>query len=108
MQLKFYKEDDRWYADVPGHTQEENEMVCGSDKFLDLIANGKSEVKIHLSLEKCKHLIAFHMISHDDDGAEYESTSSQEELRDHVIWICNVAHDVFEEHPEKFYITFIK
>ena len=32
--LRFYKENDKWYADVPGVSKEDNEMVFGSDIFL--------------------------------------------------------------------------
>ena len=34
--LRFFKLDNRWYADVPNHTLAENEMVAGSDDFLRL------------------------------------------------------------------------
>ena len=33
--LRFFKLDNRWYADVPNHTLAENEMVAGSDDFLN-------------------------------------------------------------------------
>ena len=32
--LRFFKENDKWYADVPDHTLEDNEMVFGSDILL--------------------------------------------------------------------------
>ena len=41
-----------WYADVPGHTLEENQMVSGSDTFLeeaDVLLGGKGEVTIRVS-----------------------------------------------------------
>ena len=49
MQLKFYKKNDRWYADVPGHTEEENEMVSGSDTFLNLYSNWTNEAIIEFT-----------------------------------------------------------
>ena len=41
-----------WYADVPNHTLEENQMVYGSDLFLeavDKINGGRNEVSITVS-----------------------------------------------------------
>ena len=40
--LRFFKQDNKWYADVPNHTFDENEMVA--DTVLDLIADNKDEV----------------------------------------------------------------
>ena len=42
--LRFYKENEKWYADVPGVSKEDNEMVFGSDIFLEKISNGKPQV----------------------------------------------------------------
>ena len=38
MKQRFFKLDSRWYADVPGHTLAENEMVCGADSLLEEIS----------------------------------------------------------------------
>ena len=41
-----------WYADVPNHTLEENQMVSGSDLFLeavDKLHGGRNEVNITVS-----------------------------------------------------------
>ena len=38
MKQRFFKLDSRWYADVPGHTLAENEMVCGADSLLEEMA----------------------------------------------------------------------
>lgn len=41
-----------WYADVSGHTLEENQMVSGSDTFLeevDSILGGNGEVTVTVS-----------------------------------------------------------
>ena len=37
--LRFYKEKEKWYADVPGVSKEDNEMVFGSDIFLEKISS---------------------------------------------------------------------
>ena len=107
VELKFYKEDGRWYADVPNHTQEENEMVFGADDFLEMLSQRlhKSEIYITLSDEKIqKPLIVLYQHQHDEFGAEYHTSSSYEQFHNHNVWICNVTHDVFGDHPEVIYI----
>ena len=50
MNLRFYKNNDRWYADVPDHTEEENEMVLGADTFLEKISEKLNKTEITVSL----------------------------------------------------------
>lgn len=108
MQLKFYKKNDRWYADVPGHTEEENEMVSGADEFLDYIAKGKSKVKIGISITPNAHSSfaneTLFLLKHDQFGATYHITSSDENIDTKTLWICNVTHDVLGEHPAYIFI----
>ena len=108
--LRFFKQDDKWYADVPNHTLEDNEMVYGSDIMLAIFAGGKENITLHLSdtFEEGyeKPIIALHRKEHDNDGAFYNvevlTTVFTGILSE--IWICNVTHDVFGEHPEDIYI----
>ena len=108
--LNFFKQDNKWYADVPNHTLEDNEMVFGSDIMLDIFAGGKENVTLTLSDkpedEYGKPMIILTRKEHDDDGAFYGvevlTTLFTGSLSD--IWICNVTHDVFGEHPEEIYI----
>lgn len=111
--LRFYKEDGRWYADVPEHTKEDNEMVFGSDEFLDVISNNKTGVTLTVTTDEPKkgYYIKFALIMHDDDGGEYIiSGPLADELNEmgFTVWICNVTHTVFGEHPEVMYLTGIK
>ena len=108
--LKFFKQQKKWYADVPNHTLEDNEMVFGGEVMLEILANGKESVTLQLSDnfedDYEKPIIALHCKKHDDDGAFYGvevlTTIFTGELSD--IWICNVTHDIFGEHPEDIYI----
>ena len=50
-QVKFFKQDNRWYADIPNHTLEENEMVMGADIALDYLSDGKNEIILTLTDE---------------------------------------------------------
>lgn len=105
--VRFYKENGNWYADIPNHTKEENEMVMGSDMALDFIAKDKNEVTLTLSDEQTyDYLVHFNMTEHDEDGAYYQACGDYDLL--YPIWICNVTHDIFGEHPEDLYILKIK
>ena len=113
--IDFYKEDGQWYADVPQHTKEENEMVFGADKFLDavslLFCNGKNRITIFVSdnnrAQESKFIGKLIRKKHDENGATYIVTG---EVVDELgvsgfeLWLCNVVHTVFGEHPESIYI----
>lgn len=103
--LKFYKEDERWYADVPGVSKEDNEMVFGSDIFLEKISNGKPQVLVEFSnSDEDDAIYAFRMTDHDEYGASYCEVHNEDE----PIWLCNVAHEIFIEHPAEIFITDVK
>ena len=103
--LRFYKENEKWYADVPGVSKEDNEMVFGSDIFLEKISNGKPQVIIEFSdSDENNAIYAFKMTDHDEYGASYCDVHNEEGTR----WLCNVAHEIFVEHPAEIFITDIE
>lgn len=103
LELRFFKQGGRWYADVPDHTLEENEMVLGSEIALELLANGKYELTLCLSdVAEPDYLLRMYRTEHDSDGAWYQLLVDSDTQQE--IWICNVTHDVFGEHPEQIYI----
>lgn len=104
--LKFYKEDGRWYADVPNHTQEENEMICGSDILLDRIANGRTELEIRFVNDPRIARAVLVKSNHTDEGATYIVFSHDWELSRAKCWICDVTHDVLGEHPKLIMIDY--
>ena len=122
--LRFFKQDKKWYADVPEHTLEENEMVMGSDTALDLLSDNKDEIVLTLSDEDEKHsILTMTMKEHDSEGAYYTlSGFLYNKFLDlfasdpsivpfditNEIWICNVTHDVFGSHPENIYLLKIE
>ena len=127
QRLRFFKQDNKWYADVPNHTLEENEMVMGADIALDYISDGKDELFVTMTTETPERnaLLELKRKDHDDDGAYYMVTgilfmdfmiTCQEKLSyigfpDSMrpeIWICNVTHYVFGEHPEHIYVLKIE
>lgn len=107
-----------WYADVPGHTLEENQMVSGSDTFLeeaDAILGGKGEVTIRVS-DSCdvsapSFMAKLSMVSHNQWGATYSlggPLAQQHGAEGFRLWICNVTHDVLGEHPKSIYVYEIR
>ena len=119
--VRFFKLENEWYADVPNHTLEDNQMVAGADTVLEEIdRNGKNSGEVFLtvadrvdasSLEMIPFLAKFVMKNHDMNGAEYILTGPLAGLYDavgFVVWICNVTHDVLGEHPKSIYVIDIK
>ena len=107
MRQRFFKLNSRWYDDVPNHTLEENEMVCGADSLLEEISRflNSPQVTLGLGIELCDFPFAIlTQIEHDSCGATYKVESS---LDTDLVWICNVTHDVLGEHPDKIYINSI-
>jgi hypothetical protein len=125
--VKFFKQGGKWYADIPNHTLEENEMVMGSDIALDYLSKGDTELFVTLTDVNPGWNVPLELkrMVHDDEGAYYAisgllfmdfMTTHPEESADMTpqgkirpeVWICNVTHDVFGEHPENIYITKIE
>lgn len=106
-EIKFFKLNGRWYADIPNHTLEDNEMIMGSEVLLEKFANGSNEVTVKVSDKPVPdYLIRMYQTEHDSDGAWYQLVVMSYESEQ--IWICNVTHDVFGEHPEQIYIIEVK
>lgn len=109
MKLRFFKLNGHWYADVPNHTLEENEMVCGADnmldKILDMTNNNKPEVFINFTNDPRDAKVVLFLEEHDEHGGYYYTFSPKPELHGLKLWICNVTHDVLGEHPEMIMIS---
>lgn len=107
MRQRFFKLNSRWYADVPNHTLEENEMVCGADSLLEEISRflNSPEVTLCLDIEPCDFPFAIlTQIEHDSCGATYKVESS---LDTDLVWFCRAIYDVLGECPDKIYINSI-
>lgn len=113
--VSFYREDNKWYADITGHTKEDNEMIWGSDCFLSILASesiveGSDRITMTLSDESVPCLYQLVRTDHDSDGARYLVIPNGADVSDNYpsAWICNVTHDIFGEHPEMIYIKTYK
>ena len=112
MKLKFYKKANRWYADVPEHSESQNLMVAGADTLIEHMSNGKSSIEVDLVnadlLDTSEYpkswLVKMTRFEHDPFGATYLC-----KIRGKVIpwpaWLCNVTHTVFGEHPKRIFVT---
>ena len=105
-----------WFADVTGHTLAENEMVAGSDAFLEEVdarTGGTGEVHLTLSDDGSggQSLISLSRRAHNQWGATYILSgplARQHGAEGFQLWICNVTHDVFGEHPRSIHIHGIR
>ena len=110
-EVRFYRDGGNWYADVPQHTQAQNQMVAGADLLLDSVAGGGNSVSVVLSADVAspgEWQMHLHIVEHDMYGATYRvHVAGRKSTR--LIWLCNVMHTVFGgEHPEDIYIHSIR
>ena len=107
MELTFEKwEDGRWFVVLPDYNgpQEDLEMVDGADKFLDVLTTDGLYVNVEVSLEYYPDMYHLHLVKHDELGRTYEVMNHGRFL-DKDIWLCNVVHFLFGEHPEEIYFN---
>lgn len=118
-ELSFYKENEKWYADVPQCSKEDNEMVCGADDFLEFLRKeGNNVVRIKFAtgtndmvnaagipdMSDMLCLTKLQRIKHEDDGAWYMPEPDTIFHMVDELYLCNVMHTVCGEHPEEIYI----
>jgi len=110
MNLSFYIENNRWYADIPdyieaGGTQGDLEMVEGADTFLAMLAEGEDWVHIHFDInpfDQAEELVKFK----DGDffgGAYYKLKTYENQILDWEMWLCDLLKYVFYFIPEVIY-----
>lgn len=110
--LRFYKRDTRWYAYIPeyieaGGTEEECEMVGGSDEWLDLVSDFSDTVVVKLSgTEPLQEKLSLY--NYDEFGATYVACEYKEEIVNQQMWLCPVTLFVFGEYPDTIYYQIIK
>ena len=103
MELTFEKwEDGRWFVVLPDYDgdQEDLEMVDGADKFLGYLTEDGLYVTVDVSLED-EYPIRLKLVAHDEIGGTYQVENLDGFHED--VWLCNVVHFVFGEHPEEIF-----
>ena len=103
MEISFEKwNNGKWYVIMPEYQglHDDLEMVEGADKLLDNLTDDNLYVNLDVSTKEefftCSIL---ELISHDESGAYYEVQDCP--WFEGTIWLCNVVHEIFGEHPEK-------
>ena len=109
MELTFEKwEDGRWFVVLPDYDgdQEDLEMVDGADTFLDFLTTDGLYVSVDVSLEEEPDYIVLKLVAHDEIGGTYQVENLEGFNQD--VWLCNVVHFLFGEHPEMIYFKVAK
>lgn len=111
--MKFYKETDLWYADIPeyiqsGGTKDDCMMVSGADTWLEFISNGKSEIELKIGVEHFEEAEVLNIHQTDEGFPEYGAyyrvgTYKGEDLSNHIMWLCPVTLFVFGKYPKQIF-----
>tara|TARA_R110000796_G_scaffold126793_4_gene241780 strand:+ start:3887 stop:4210 length:324 start_codon:yes stop_codon:yes gene_type:complete len=106
MEIFTFEKDktNRWYVVLPEWTgdKSELEMVLGADIFLDILAQGETQVNATMSTEPFegfKYTLTF--INYEGGGGNYHL---QSEYYDFPVWLCEVTKFVFGDLPENIYV----
>ena len=107
----FYRKDGKWYADVAGHTEAQNMMIAGADKFCEMLDNyfGKPDGQLTLTVGEedmnGDYIFKLRRLIHDTFGATYSAKyNGYDSKKNRLFWLCNVVHSVFGDHPKYIYI----
>lgn len=95
----------RWFVVLPDYDgpQEDLEMVDGADEFLDVLTTDGLYVTLDVRLEGNQYMHCLKLVKHDEIGVTYEVTDHGRFDKD--IWLSNVVHYLFGEHPEFIYFN---
>ena len=109
---RFYKDEYGWFIDLPEWKGDKMDlqMVRGADKFLDIVAQDKIEIHMHLSRMPFDGSNTLHY-QHEGllEGPEYgegawyflnEYNGVGYSLQ---LWLCDVTKFVFGDFPAKIY-----
>ena len=107
----FRKESGRWYIDLPeyleqGYRKTDLEMVEGTHKLLNTIAQGGNKITLRLSTKPFQGAGVLELQEHCDaprGGAIYLMEGCQGRRLDSLIWICDIALFVFGDMPQQIF-----
>lgn len=103
-------EDGRWYVVFPEYSgpHEDLEMVAGADRMLDALSTDGLYAKLSISESECdmdEDCFTLELEAHDDDGGWYNVIDCPSFQG--TIWLCNVVHEFFEDHPQILYCRIV-
>lgn len=111
MEISFERfEDGKWYVVFPEYDgpQEDLEMVEGADKILDTLTEDGMYVtlEVHLKEPTSNDYFTLEQEAHDEDGTFYNVKEC--DRFNGMVWLCNVAHEFFGDHPERIFCKILK
>lgn len=109
--IQFYKDNNKWYADIANVTKDECEMVSGADTFLDMISCGNIRVSLFVETPNNGDDATLIKVSETEDGGcTYKITSWCDVPVNGELWLCAVNKIYFGYHPDyiKIYKTSIQ
>ncbi len=109
QKFRFYKEEKRWYIDLPdwAGTKDALEMVAGADTMLDYMSKDTSEVYVIISIENFDGAdeLKFQRLAEDiGEGAYYILEQYQSNIINLEMWLCDVTQFVFGCFPPQIFI----
>ncbi len=103
-------EDGRWYVIFPEYEGDHDdlEMVEGADKMLDALTEDGLYVTLSVEREEPSDgdYFTLEIEAHDEDGAFYNVKNCKQ--FEGTVWLCNVVHEFFGDHPERIYCSVIE
>ncbi len=111
MEISFECLDyDRWYVVFSEYEGDyaDLEMVEGADEFIDMLSDDGLYLTLDVNLEEPSigDYFTLEIEAHDEDGAFYNVKNCNKFSG--TIWLCNVVHEFFGNHPEIIYCSEIK
>lgn len=111
MEMTFERwEDGRWFVVLPEYEgdQMDLEMVENADNMINALSTDGLYSTLDISTEEPADgdWFTLEIVGHDDDGAHYEVMGC--DRFSGIVWLCNVVHFVFGEHPDRIYISVVE
>ena len=80
----------------------------GADKMLDALTTDGMYASLDISLEdpEDEDCFTLNIEAHDEDGAFYNVIGCDK--FEGTIWLCNVMHFVFGDHPDKLFCRVVE
>jgi hypothetical protein len=115
MVHKFYKDNNKWYIDLPLSFgifhKDELEMVMGADTMLDILSNNGNEIELIVSETKSddisNNLVELFLLKEccsNESGAYYIIFEYENELLDLSVWLYDITKVIFGYFPKVIYI----
>ena len=107
--LKFYKEVNDWFVDLPEWegSKAELQMVAGADTMLEYMAEGEDSVRICLAINRFSNADKLDFIKLADEignGAYYKLQTYRGLDLNLDMWLCDVTKFVFGMFPQTIYL----